>query len=208
MSFLYLIWYALCHIVIEFRYNRNSLITSCTLEVAVIVHPLSSIRIKWICLLIESIIKITPCSILILIITRFHIIDNDIFCLSNNLFSCWNIHSSINNLTEHVYPRIIETREPAPVTLRVSSNCTVVKILEIFCPYQLRTIPYGTTILTCLFHYGTYASCYRIFTPTILSCDIIQSSIPTAVVITYTIVLCQTCNKWTETYTFVVIEAR
>ena len=133
--------------------------------------------------------------------------DDDNLCFLNDLLTRRNIHRSINDTTPHVNPDSTEVWEGGPIAACVTIDIRIPLILEAFAtPNQFGTIPYCTSVDARLLHHRSDACATRVLALAV-TYQTIHRSVPTAVVVAHSIVLCQTRDEWTEADTFVVVEA-
>ena len=89
----------------------------------------------------------------------------------------------------------------------VSIHHCFAEVLEVLSPYKLRTVPYCATVDTSLFHYGSYTCGNRIFHTMIISTQCTERTVPSTVVVTHSVVVCQSWYERGYGDTLVVVPA-
>ena len=193
-------------VVVQLDGHWYRTVAACLLQIPVVVHPLSVAGVERVVLLVQPVIKAAPRGIFVLIAAACHVVYNYNLGAVHHFLARGDVHGAVGNLAEHVYPHLVETGETAPVAACVSVDVGCGKVLEVFGPYKLGAVPYGSAIDTGLLHNSAYSGCIGIFAAVVLAEDSIECSVPSAVVVAHTVVLGQSGDERRESDTLVVIE--
>ena len=151
---------------------------------------------------VESVVEVVPCGVVVGLV-----VDNYNLRLIDYLLTRGNVHGAVDNLAEHVEPDTLEVGKGSPVATGVALDGRVVQVLEVLRPDELRSIPNGATVDTCLFHDGSDTGTTRILLAMLVAQQLVQRVVPAAVVIAHAVVLGQTRHERAPADALVIVEA-